>query len=104
MTPIPISVSDYQSCESVVLSGLDGHSQGNLPVFLIRLKSLEGPMDVSFCSKSFPTEPPDPQMTQILFKPFLTIKLTCFVGFRSLVSQYPSNLVSRIGNLKFMKK
>ena len=57
-----------QVSEAVVLSGLDGQSQGHLPIFLIRMKSIRGPLDVSFCSKSFPTEPPDPQITQILFK------------------------------------
>ena len=56
-----------KTSELVNVQGLIGSEAGNLPVVLIRVMGRKQ-RDISFCVKSFPSDPPDPIMTQVVFK------------------------------------
>ena len=54
--------------ELVSLQGLLAQEAGRLPVIVVRVQGHTQRLDISFCVKSFPSEAPDPLMTQIVFK------------------------------------
>ena len=57
----------HKTSELVNVQGLIGSEAGNLPVVLIRVMGKKQ-RDISFCVKSFPSDPPDPIMTQVVFQ------------------------------------